>query len=318
MNITFKQVEAFLAVARTLSFSQAAEIVHLSQPALSANIQRLEETIGARLFDRDTRTVTLSVVGREFADIATGLKDHVEQGLTRMQDIVAGKQGHLNIAVAPSVAASCLPNILIRYKAAYPNIKLRIHDQLSNICAEMVRSGMADIALMPERSDAEDLAQQVLFRDPLVVLCASTHSLAKKGSLQWSDIIACDLIVRSNDSSVRQLLDAHYLQHGAMLRPAYEVNHVGTALGLIAAGLGIGVVPSSLLNAVNMDGMTCCHFKKGLTPYWVICISTPRTRSASPAAESFVRMCLDHLTLDHISRASSGESGSGTSGSSAS
>src|SRR5690606_29137600 len=73
MNITFKQIEAFLAVARTLSFSQAAAAVHLSQPALSANIHRLEQTLGARLFDRDTRTVSLSVVGREFVDVACGI-----------------------------------------------------------------------------------------------------------------------------------------------------------------------------------------------------------------------------------------------------
>lgn len=70
MNITLKQIEAFLAVARTLSFSQAASAVHLSQPALSANIHRLEQILGARLFDRDTRTVSLSVVGREFVEVA--------------------------------------------------------------------------------------------------------------------------------------------------------------------------------------------------------------------------------------------------------
>ncbi|MBO9354905.1 LysR family transcriptional regulator [Bordetella petrii] len=294
MSITFKQVEAFLAVARTLSFSQAAELVHLSQPALSANIRRLEEALGARLFDRDTRTVTLSAVGREFQDIAAGLHDHVEQGLARMQEIVAGKHGQLNIATAPSVAASSLPDILMRYKAVYPGIQIRIYDELSNTCAEMVRSGMADIALMPQRTDADDLAQQVVFRDPLVVLCAVDHPLAARSNVGWADIIESDLVVRSHDSSVRQLIDAKYLQHGAILRPAYEVNHVLTALGLIAAGLGIGVMPSSILSSVNMAGMTCRHFDPARTPYWTICLTRPKTRSSPPAVESFVRMCLEH------------------------
>jgi DNA-binding transcriptional LysR family regulator len=297
MSITFKQVEAFLAVARTLSFSQAAERVHLSQPALSANIRRLEETIGARLFDRDTRTVTLSVVGREFVDIAAGLQDHVDHGLTRMKEIVAGQHGQLNIAVAPSVAASSLPKILTRYRAEHPGIRLTIHDELSNTCAEMVRSGLADIALMPSRPEADDLVQQTLFRDPIVVLCAANHPLARKNNIGWPHIIASDLIVRSNDSSVRQLIDSQYLQHGAILRPAYEVNHVLTALGMIAAGLGIGVMPSTLLQSVNTNGMVVRHFSKSLTPYWTICASAPKTRSSSPTALAFARMCFDHYKV---------------------
>lgn len=297
MTITLKQLEAFLAVARTLSFSQAADQVHLSQPALSANIRRLEETLGARLFDRDTRTVTLSVIGREFVDIAAGMKDHVASGLGRMKEIVAGKCGQLNIAVAPSVAANSLPKILTRYRALHPAIQLRIYDDLSNTCAEMVSSGMADLALMPARTDRDDLIQQPLFRDPIVVVCASDHPLARRSNIEWPQIIASDLIVRSNDSSVRQLIDSQYLKHGEIMRPAYEVNHVLTALGLIAAGLGIAVVPSSLLQSVNMEGMTIRHFKKSITPYWSICVSVPRSRSSSPAALAFIRMCCDHYRL---------------------
>lgn len=297
MVITFKQVEAFLAVARTLSFSQAAESVHLSQPALSANIRRLEETIGARLFDRDTRTVTLSRVGSEFAEVASGLKDHVDQGLARMQEIVAGRRGQLDIAVAPSVAASSLPKILTRYRASYPDIRLHIHDELSNTCADMVRSGLADIALMPARPDDEDLIQQILFRDPIVVLCAENHAMARKSNIGWLDIIASDLIVRSNDSSVRQLIDSEYLRHGAILRPAYEVNHVLTALGMIAAGLGIGVMPSTLLDSVNMEGLVARRFAKSVTPYWTICASVPQTRSSFPAARAFVGMCFEHYKV---------------------
>ncbi len=297
MTITLKQLEAFLAVARTLSFSQAAELVHLSQPALSANIRRLEEALGARLFDRDTRTVALSVVGRDFVDIAAGMKGQVEHGLNRMQEIVAGKTGQLNIAVAPSVAANALPKILTRYKAAHPGIQLRIYDDLTNTCLEMVRAGAADIAVMPQRADAADLVQQVLFRDPIVVLCATSHPLARKRWVGWPDIIAADLIVRSHDSSVRQLIDAQYLRHGAVMRPAYEVNHVLTALGLITAGLGISVVPATLLQSVNMDGIVVRHFSKAIAPAWTVCASVPKARSSSPAALAFINMCCEHYQV---------------------
>ncbi|WP_159596252.1 LysR family transcriptional regulator [Hydrogenophaga sp. BPS33] len=303
MNITLKQIESFLAVARTLSFSQAAEQIHLSQPALSANIRRLEDIVGARLFDRDTRTVSLSMVGTAFMPIATGLMDNVEQGLTHIQDILAGQEGRLNIAVAPSVAAGVLPDILVRFMADHPRIRLRVHDVLSQGCVDMVRSGAADLALMPMRGDVDDLAQQLLFRDPLVVLCAPHHPLAGRRNLQWKDIIPCQLIVRSTDSSVRQLLDAQYLAHGAVLRPAFEVAHVGTVLGLIVAGLGIGILPSSVMRTVNMEGLAIGHFGKRATPYWSIGACTPKNRSSPPTVAFFIQQCLERFRTGAQDRA---------------
>ncbi|MES2186626.1 MAG: LysR family transcriptional regulator [Pseudomonadota bacterium] len=295
MHITLKQVEAFLAVARTLSFSEGAVQAHLSQPALSASIGRLEEIVGGRLFDRDTRSVSLSALGAEFVHIAAGIVDGIDHGMARMQDILAGKQGRLNIAVAPSVAAGVLPDILARYIADYPQIELRIHDVMSNACVDMVRSGAADVALMPLRSDAEDLQQRLLFRDPLVVLCATGHALAGRRNLEWQDIISSRLIVRSTDSSVRQLLDAQYLRHGAVLKPAFEVQHAGTVLGLIVAGLGIGVLPSSVMHTVNMQGLVRCDFSAQSIHHWSICVCTPNKRSNPPAVAPFVQLCFERL-----------------------
>lgn len=295
MSITLKQIEAFLAVARTLSFSQAAQAVHLSQPALSANIHRLEHTLGARLFDRDTRSVTLSVVGLEFFDVACALTNQLTRGLEHMREVVSGSHGHLSIAVAPSVAAGVLPSVLVRYRQAYPNIRLHVHDVLTSAGIDMVRNGSADIALLPEQPDADDLDQHVLFQDPLIVLCATNHPLASLDKVDWPDIFAHDLIVRGQNSSVRQLLEAQYLQHGQILHPAFEVNHVGTALGLISAGLGIGVVPSSLFHTVNMTGMHAGQFKAQATPYWTICATTPNTRSPAPTVEPFIQLCLAYL-----------------------
>ena len=295
MNITLRQVEAFLAVARTLSFSRAAEQVHLSQPALSATIQRLEDEVGARLFDRDTRSVSLSIVGKEFVHIATDLLDHAGQSLHQIRDIVAGKRGRLVIAAVPAVAARLLPAILVRFKADHPQIELRIHDALANVCLEMVRTGEADVALAPTGAGADDLDQRLLYRAPVVVLCATQHPLASAPTVDWSDVIASDLIVRSYDSSLRQLLEAQYLQHGKVLSPAFEVEHIGTVVGLIKAGLGIGVLPAQILHAINMDGLVCRHFDAKPRPHWAISISTARNRASAPTVEPFVRMCVEYV-----------------------
>ena len=91
------------------------------------------------------------------------------------------------------------------------------------------------------------------------------------------------------------MLDAQYLRHGAALQPAFEVHHAGTVLGLIVAGLGIGVLPASVMHTVNMQGLVRCDFSARAQHHWSICVCTPRHRSGPPAVEPFVQLCFDRL-----------------------
>ncbi|MGE0798880.1 MAG: LysR family transcriptional regulator [Lautropia sp.] len=292
MNITLKQVDAFLAVARTASFSKGAKLVHLSQPALSATIRRLEEAVGARLFDRSTRTVSLSAVGREFQSIAADLLQNVDQSLNRIQSFVLGKRGRLVVAVAPSVATGFAPRVLSRFIRAHSDVEIDLHDVLADDCIEMVRAGAADLAITPKRNEASDLGHIELFRDHLVVLCADDHPLARRRTVNWKDISGYDHIAKNTRSSVRQLVDAEYKRQGSKLRPIFEVEHLGTMIGLISEGLGIGILPFSLLHAIKMDGLAWRTFSPANAPFRTICAVTLLERSAPPPVESFVRLCL--------------------------
>ncbi|NYT36105.1 LysR family transcriptional regulator [Allopusillimonas soli] len=291
MNITFKQVEAFLAVARTLNFSRAAGLVHLSQPALSANIRRLEEVIGARLFDRDTRTVALSAAGVEFFNIATELIENAENGLARIRDFASGKHRILNLAVAPSFAASFLPDVIVRFSIQYPGVRLHIHDVLAETCIELVRSGAVDLALTAKADEMDDLVQQDVLRDPLVVLCTNAHPIARQKTVSWNDVYTCDHISRKGASNVRQLIDQEYRRQGLVFRPAFEVENVGTMMGLVRAGLGIGIFAESTVRSFNMAGLICRPFRFSSRPYRIICATTQRSRSDDHIADAFVDMC---------------------------
>jgi LysR family carnitine catabolism transcriptional activator len=291
MNITLKQVDAFLAVAQTLNFSRAAKLVHLSQPALSANIRRLEEAVGARLFDRDTRTVALSPVGAEFLNIASGLLESVDNGLSRIRGFVSGKRGLIALAVAPSLAASFLPDIIVRFSATYPGIELKLYDVLSDPCIEMVRSGAVDLALTPKVESVHDLLQREVFIDDLVVLCAKGHPITRQKSVDWADIQSNKHIAKKGESSVRQFIDQEYLRQGQVFRPAFEVDNAGTMFGLILAGLGIGIFPKSILGSFNMKGLAYRPFHPSARAHRTICAITSRTRSQGPTLECFVQFC---------------------------
>lgn len=290
MNVTLRQVEVFLAVAHTLSFSQAATLCHLSQPALSANVKRLEESLGARLFDRHTRKVTLTAVGREFLSIATAMTESMELSFNRMRDFVAGKRGRLVVAAAPSMAASFVPQLLAAYMQQHPDIEIELHDELSDVCLDMVRQGVADVALAAFKSKAEDLVQRELFRDPLVVICPASHPLAQQARVRWRDVQAYPHVVMNRTSNVRQLLDAEHARYGLKLRPAFEVSQVGTMLGLIAANLGIGELPRSLIHNLDMTGLVHRPISNAAA-YRTICAITLREGSPTPALPPFLDLC---------------------------
>lgn len=293
MNVSLRQIEVFLAVARTMSFSQAAKLCHLSQPALSANVKRLEESLGARLFDRHTRKVSLTAVGQEFVNVASTLTENMELALVRMQDFVAGKRGRLVVAAAPSMAASFVPEVMAGFVKDHPNIDVELHDELSDVCIEMVRSGAADIALAPLKSKAEDLDQIELFRDHLVVICRAGHALSQHTPIRWRDVQPYAHVVMNQSSSVRQLIDAEYARHGIKLRPAFEVAQVGTMLGLIAADLGVGELPESLIQRVDMKGLEYRRISSKAA-YRTICAITFRNRSPTPAIAPFLEICEQH------------------------
>ena len=290
MNVSLRQVEVFLAVAQTLSFSHAAKLCHLSQPALSANVKRLEETLGARLFDRHTRKVALTAVGREFLSIASAMTENMQLSLTRMRDFVGGKRGRLVLAAAPSMAASFVPGLLAEFLQKHPDLEVELHDELADLCLEKLRQGVADVALAAYEEKADDLVQRQLFRDPLVVICPARHPLSSHASVRWRDVQSYPHVVMNRTSNVRKLVDAEFARYGMKLKPTFEVSHAGTMLGLIAANLGVGELPQSLIHNLDMTGLVHRRISNAAA-YRTICAITLKDRAQTPALAPFLELC---------------------------
>lgn len=295
INVTLRQLEAFVAVARTLSFSLAAQQVHLSQPALSATIRKLEDAIGARLFDRTTRTVALTSVGMEVLAIAENLLRELDDAFVGVRALVGGKRGRVAIAASPSLAAGFVPEVVATFQRTYPYIDLQVHDAVFGAAIELIRAGKVDLAITPEKFADAELKHRELFRDHLVLLCRSDHPLAKLRTVTWKDLQPHSLVSLTSKSSVRHLVEAAYLQHGTSLRPAFEVEHASTVMGFVAQGLGVGVLPFSLIPLVRVKRVV---YRRITRPeiHRLICIVTLKSRSPSPAAEAFIRTCIDHAT----------------------
>src|SRR5688572_32817227 len=160
MNLGLRELHAFLVLAEQRSFTRAAALCHLSQPAFSALVRALEHTVGARLFDRTTRSVELTAEGRVLIEPARRMLRDADAMLADVRDHAARRRGRVAIALLPSLAAGWLPPLLADFHARHPGIELDVADVLSHACIERVRGGSADFAIASTRADSAELVTE--------------------------------------------------------------------------------------------------------------------------------------------------------------
>jgi DNA-binding transcriptional LysR family regulator len=284
VNISTRQLRAFIALAEQRNFTRAATLSHLSQPAFSALIRQLEEALGLRLFDRSTRSVELTVEGVEFERSARRVLDEFASALAGVHDQAALRRGRVSIALLPSLAAGWLPEVLAGFRAAHPGIEMQVADVLSEPCIELVRSGHADFALAATRAETPELRAEAFCSDDFHLVCPDKHPLAKADEVRPRDVAAYPFIHLSRTSSVRQYLDA--ATHPQTMNAVLEVDQLATVTGMVRAGLGVSIVPWLTLFHFQTPGLVTRRLAwPGLKRQ--LYLVRRRDRSLSLAAQGF-------------------------------
>lgn len=242
MNLSARGVDAFLALAQHQHFTRAAAQCHLSQPAFSALIRSLEESVGLRLFDRSTRHVLLTPEGERFMQSALRIQAEMAACQQAMRDTAQLKQGRVSLALLPSLAAGWLPGVLQVFMQRHPGVALEVADVLSEPCIARVASGAADFALAAIRADTPDLQAEPFCADGFHLVCRADHPLAQRRRVVVADLQGWPFVHLARHSSVRQYLDAAFFPD--TMQTLVEVEQLATVMGLVAAGLGISVVPA--------------------------------------------------------------------------
>lgn len=245
LNLSTRQVRAFLALAEQKNFTRAARQCHLSQSAFSTLIRTLEDAVGVRLFDRDTRNVDLTPEGRLFQDGAVRLMEDLRLALEDLGEHAARRRGRVMVAALPSLAAGWMPDVLASFRDEYPGIEVSVADVLSDSCVEHVRSGRADFALAATRSNAPELHAEVFCTDGFHLVCQKTHPLARRKRVVLADLAGESFVHLARSSSVRQHLEAAF--YPARMNHVMELDQLSTVAGMVRAGLGISVVPTLTL-----------------------------------------------------------------------
>lgn len=255
INVTPQQLKAFLRVADTGSFSEAAVQLALSQPALSRTIRVIEESLGVRLFDRDTRNVALTPAGQELRPIALRIVREFDTSFSEFARFVSGRRGRVVIATLPSMAAVLLPGAVARFRDTRPDVDFQILDAHSGSVQSAVAEGLAEIGLTAQPSPDHDLVYHSLLSDEFGLVSRRDDVLAGRRAVSWSVFADRPFVAMSSGSSVRAITDAAFLHCGMAVAPLFECGFLATARALVDAGLGITALPGLTVPLMAETGL---------------------------------------------------------------
>lgn len=242
-------LHALVEVADSGSFSRAAERLHLSQPAVSKRIAALERQLGNALFDRVGRLVQPTAAGVALLPYARRVLQELEDGrraLSRLPDRVAGK---LSIGTSHHIGLHRLPRVLKRYTQKFPDVDLDLHFMDSEVACEAVLAGRLELGIvtLPTQSIG-NLDSRKIWDDPLAVVAAPMHPLAKQGRVRLADLAAHPAVLPDAATYTHRIIKSELQKHGLEPRVRLATNYLETLKMLVAIGLGWSVLPRSMLD----------------------------------------------------------------------
>jgi len=246
-----RQLEHFVAVAEERHFTRAAARLHIVQSGLSASIHALEDEMGAALFLRTTRRVSLTPAGEAFLEEARRVLIAAKVARGVVADMQSLKRGRLMVGAIQGLSPFIdLPRLLGDFHREYPNVEIRLSFDETGALIEGVLEGRLDIAFTQfVEAPPPELTARMIACDPLVVACPSHHKLAGRQDLQLADIASENFIDLPLGHGTRQLVDHSFAAAGLSRRSEFEVNDLAMQLDMVAHGLGVALVPELVVQS---------------------------------------------------------------------
>jgi DNA-binding transcriptional LysR family regulator len=242
--VLLAQIEAFIEIARLGNMRRAARTLSLSQPALTARIQALEEELTAPLFQRTHTGMVLTPAGRAFLPHAERAFEAIRSGGSLVRELEHGVVGELALAVAPAVSAYVLPEILVRFTERHPDVRLRVRTGHSEAILDLVDRGEVELGIVRQLHDPR-FSSRPLYEDELVLVARPDHPFAVAGRVDVSEIKHAQLILFDRTSSYYDLTNALFRAAGVVPRGVTEVDNIEGAKRMVERGLGVALLPGT-------------------------------------------------------------------------
>ena len=257
MNISVRQLRAFVRLAECRSFAEAAEQLHITQPALSVAIKNMEEDVGGALFYRSTRNLSLSAEGAQFYPVAKRLLADWEKAFDDLDRLFKLQQGRLSIAVMPSFAMNGFPDVLLPFQSDYPDINISVHDVVMEAVLDSVRQERTDIGITFEPDHLDGLKFIPLFSDQWIALVHKDSQLSQETELTWQQLVSEPFIAMNRGSWSRAITEKTMQKAKVQPSRLLEANQLATIGRMVASGLGVAVVPQLCQQQMEAMGIVC-------------------------------------------------------------
>jgi DNA-binding transcriptional LysR family regulator len=291
LHFDLRDLEQFVAVAETGSIARAAERCHTVASAVSKRLSDLEESFGMPLLVRGAKGVELTAAGHTFLARARSVLHQAEQLDEEIRRHAAGARGHVRVFANISAIVEFLPAALATFLARYPDIHIHLEEHVSTGVAAGVADNLADFGIMGGMAAVDGLAMTPFRNDELVVVLKPDHEMAQRDGLSFGDIVQLPLVGLHANSSLHHLLARAAADAGRPLNVRIRVTSFDAVCAMVAAGLGIGIIPKAAATAyaaqlrLNAIALTDAWAKRQL----FICT---RVNAALPGA---AQRLLDHL-----------------------
>ena len=279
-------LQAFTAVAESGSFSDAAETLHITQPAVSKRIANLEAELGAKLFDRISRKVSLTEAGRALLPQARKILADMESSKRSIRELSGSISGPLSMAISHHIGLHRLPPLLREFSRRHPDVRLDIDFMDSELAYDRIVHGELDLAVITLAPELDPrLKGFTVWPDPLSLVVAADHALAKQRSIDLATLSQHTALPPGLNTYTGQILKALFDDAGLRLDIGLSTNYLETIKVMVGVGLGWSLLPDSLIdNSLKRLPI------KGLTLERQLGCVHHRERSLSNAARAFVDM----------------------------
>lgn len=242
-----RHLRYFATLAHELSFTRAAQRLSVSQPPLSQQIRALESELGTQLFNRTSRRVELTAAGEVFLGHAKAILERVEHARSQARAMGAGHAGHLEIGLSSSLLVGPLPLLLAAYRRSFPGVSVVLHEMMPVAQLEALRESRIHVSFSRTAVNDDQLSSTLAWRDPVVVVVPRSHRLAAQRRIALQDLRHEEFVsLRLDASGFARYLHDCCVNAGFAPRISQQVGESQSIPSLVAAGLGVALVPASV------------------------------------------------------------------------
>lgn len=293
------QLRYFVTIAETMSFTRAAEMLHVSQPALSYQMRQLETELGTRLFDRKGRTIGLTADGELFLPLAQGVLFRANEAVKVLREHMGAEVGEVRMGCNPSVATYLAPGVLAEFHKDYPRVRVEVIEEGDLELHHAVQTGAIDFAVVTAPGSPQTLDVVPLGTEYLRIVTSARHRFAGRLSLDLRELAGEEFVLASNIYNLTaQTIDA-CRRAGFEPRITYQGGSMEVVKNFVREGLGVSIIPAIALNGLARHGLAVIAVEGGLTRELSLILG--KDRSATHAAHALIThvqtSVMDHMSL---------------------